>query len=402
MKQDRRQFLKSSAAALAAAALSSCSKGDRGAKAARGGASRGRHAIARRVLGRTGIEIPILSMGGAARDRAVYEAALDAGVTHIDTDYTYMNGRHERLVGEIVRDRGRGSLVVGTKINLPIDQRTGLYRPGTRGDDLLKPLDAAMKRLGVDYLDILYLHNMSATEAVRYAPVLETLSAVRESGRARAIGISVHGYEPEIIRAAIESGAYDIVMTSYNFKMSHAPEMKQAIASAAAAGLGVVAMKTQAGAFLDRERTRPVNHRAAIKWALSDTNVHTAIPGIETIEQLNAFLSVMGNLRLTAEEEADLAAARREAGLYCMQCGRCLPQCPRGVAIPRYMRAYMYAYGYRDPGKAKTTIAGDAPADPACGACRTCTVACAMGFDVRARVLDVARVREVPDEFLIG
>ena len=227
------------------------------------------------------------------------------------------------------------------------------------------------------------------------------MQGLKETGRTRSIGISVHGYEPDVIRAAVDCGVYDIIMVSYNFKQRHAAAIKKAIAHAAEAGLGIVAMKTQAGAFLDRERTKPVNHRAAIKWALSDTNVHTAIPGFKNIEEMEMYLSVMSDLELTPDEEADLARAQLEDGLYCQECGRCGPQCPHGTQIQSYMRAFMYAYGYGNPGKAKRTISEVATGDPPCRRCTSCNVSCTMGFDVKARILDVVRVRDVPDDFLI-
>jgi predicted aldo/keto reductase-like oxidoreductase len=237
---------------------------------------------------------------------------------------------------------------------------------------------------------------MSAEEAV-YPPALEFFEKVKKDGRTRFTGVSVHGYEPDVIRAVTDCGVYDVIFVSYNFKQRHRDEIRKAIAYAAGAGLGVIAMKTQAGAFLDRARTKPVNHSAAIKWVLNDTNVHTAIPGIRNIEQMNMYLSVMSDLELTPAERADLASARCSEGLYCMQCGSCRGQCPRDMNIPEYMRAYMYAYGYRDPGKARETIVDIAPA---CAGCGECPVSCAMGFDIRGRILDIARVRDVPEDFI--
>jgi len=356
--------------------------------------------IVKRTLGRTGIEIPVISMGASAEDEAVYTAALEAGITFIDTDSFYKGGRHERLVGEVIKGRPRESVVVATRINLPFDQRTGLYRSGTRGDALVGLCEASMKRLDVEYLDILSLHSVSAAGAATYAPVLETLQMLKKSGRARFLGLSVHGYEPEVMRAAVDCGVYDVIMVSYKFKQDHAAEMKEAIAHAAGAGLGIMAMKTQAGAFLDRERTKPINHKAAIKWVLSDPNVSTAMPGFTNFEQLQMFLSVMGDLKLTPEEQADLDAARLHAGLYCQQCRRCIPQCPHGVFVPAYMRAFMYAYGYGKPNVAKETIARAAGEGPPCADCAPCRVSCAMGFDVKDRILDVARLESVPGEFL--
>ncbi len=398
MKTNRRDFLKTGLAGIAGAALSSCSRTNRETGGTAGKAP-GTHQIVERTLGRTGISIPIVSMGGVAADKSVYRAALDAGIRHIDTDYTYRNGWHERMVGEIIRDRPRDSVIVSTKVNTP-SYDGGSYREGTRGEELLDRFEGSMKRLGVEYLDFLYLHSISAVSAVNYGPVVETLHRLKDAGRTRFLGISVHGYEPDIIRAAVDCGVWDVIMVSYNFKQRHAAAVKEAIARASGAGVGIVAMKTQAGAFLDRERKKPVNHRAAIKWVLSDTNVHSAIPGFNNIEEMEMFLSVMGDLELTPEEESDLGAADRQPGLYCQQCGECLPQCPRGVSVPRYMRAYMYAYGYGNPGLAKRTIAGTTIEDTACGECASCRVECAMGFDVRRRILDIARVRDIPEDFL--
>jgi predicted aldo/keto reductase-like oxidoreductase len=399
MKANRRDFLKVGMAWIAAASLPSCSGTEKEEKTT--GESRSKsHTIVERTLGRTGIKIPIMSMGGVARDKATYRAALDAGIRHIDTDSTFRNGWHEKMVGEIIRERPRESLIVATKVKIPSYNGRGPYPPGTRGEELLRPFEASMKRLGVEYLDILYLHSISSAAAVDYDPVVETLQKLKGSGRTRFLGISVHGYEPDVIRAVVDCGAYDVIMVSYNFKQRHVSEIKKAIAFAADAGLGIVAMKTQAGAFLDRERTRPVNHRAAIKWVLSDNNVHTAIPGFRNIEEMEMYLSVMGDLELTPEEEADLVSAGLEPGLYCLQCGRCVPQCPYEVPVPAYMRAFMYAYGYGNPAKAKETISGISQGEPPCGSCASCNVSCQMGFDVRGRIRDIARLRAVSEDFL--
>ena len=398
MKTNRRDFLKASVAGIAAAAFPSCSGGKTNNEEASRQTTK-KHTIVERTLGRTGISIPIVSVGGVATDKSVYRAALDAGIRHIDTDDTYRNGWHERMVGEVIRDRPRDSLVVATKVNTP-SYNGGPYREGTRGEELLGRFEKSMKRLGVDYLDLLYLHSISHTSAVTYGPVMETLQKLKDSGRTRFLGISIHGYEPDIIRAVIDSGFYDVIMVSYNFKQRHAAAMREAIALAAGSGIGIVAMKTQAGAFLDRERKVPVNHRAAIKWALSDTNVHTAIPGFNNIEEMEMYLSVMGDLELTPAEESDLRAAAGRAGLYCQQCERCLTQCPHDLCIPDYMRAYMYAYGYRNPEKAKKTLGAASSTSPQCLDCASCTVSCSMGFDVKSRILDIDRLKHIPDEFI--
>jgi hypothetical protein len=68
--------------------------------------------------------------------------------------------------------------------------------------------------------------------------------------------------------------------------------------------------------------------------------------------------------------------------------------------IPTLMRSYMYAFGHKQPAKARDTLRSWSPIDVACKTCDRCTVECSLGFDVRSRALDIARILEVPKEFL--
>jgi len=89
------------------------------------------------------------------------------------------------------------------------------------------------------------------------------------------------------------------------------------------------------------------------------------------------------------------------SGLYCAQCNRCRLQCHSNLDIPTLMRSYMYAYGYRNSALAKETLQSvDLPNAP-CADCQICTVHCSMGFDVRNRILDIVRLNDVPEDFLV-
>jgi predicted aldo/keto reductase-like oxidoreductase len=225
---------------------------------------------------------------------------------------------------------------------------------------------------------------------------------LKKQGKVRFAGVSTHKNEPEVIRAAVESGVYDVVLTAYNFRQPHVAQVESAIEEAAAAGLGVLAMKTQAGVYWDRERQHPINMKAALKWALRNENVHTAIPGFTTFEQMELDLSVMEDLALTPAEELDLKADEQMGlrGLFCDQCGECRAHCPRGVDVPTLMRSYMYAYGYRNLAVAKETFESSGTTEVPCAACDRCAVRCRMGFDVRERAIDIARIRHVADDFI--
>jgi predicted aldo/keto reductase-like oxidoreductase len=142
--------------------------------------------------------------------------------------------------------------------------------------------------------------------------------------------------------------------------------------------------------------------KAALKWVLRNENVHTTIPGFTTFEQMQVVLSVMEDLDLTPAEELDLKADEQmgHRGLYCDQCAECARQCPHGVDIPTIMRSYMYAYGYRNLLAAKETFESSGTANLPCAACDRCVVECRMGFDVRQRAMDIARIRDVADDFI--
>jgi hypothetical protein len=233
-----------------------------------------------------------------------------------------------------------------------------------------------------------------------FEPVLNALSKIKKAGKARFVGVSTHSNEPEVIRAVAEGKFHDVVLTAYNFKQRNRQDIQKAIAEAASAGVGIIAMKTQAGRFWDKARQHPINMKAALKWVLNDPNVTTAIPGMTTFDQLDLDLSVMEDLALTEQEKRDLQMEAADAGLYCQQCGRCLPGCREGLPLPSLMRSYMYAYGHRNLEAAHGLLQElDLPSNP-CGSCISCAVRCVQGFDVADRVRDIVRLRSLPAEFL--
>lgn len=354
-----------------------------------------------RTLGKTGIKLPIISIGAASYDVNLYKTALDSGIKHIDTSQYYYNGRHEKLVGEVIKGRPRDSVVIATSILLG-KETTGTTMSIKDAAQLPTKFNVSLERMGIDYVDIFYVASVGNRETVLNEELLNGLEKLKKSGKVRFTGVATHRGEPEVIDTVVEHKSHDVVLAAYNFRQSHNPETKKAIAAAAKAGIGIVAMKTQAGAYWDSDRKNPINGTAALKWAVSDPNVHTAIPGIKTLEQLETNLSIMENLVLTPQEKTDLKLGETLSlsGLYCSQCGQCVPQCPKHLEIPVLMRGYMYAYGYRDLSRAMETLRETDLTRVACTGCTGCSVNCTMGFNVREKVLDIARLKDVPGEFL--
>jgi predicted aldo/keto reductase-like oxidoreductase len=358
-----------------------------------------------RTLGKTGIKLPIISMGThLTSDPNLVRTALDAGIVYLDTPPLAAYRANREIIRSVIKDRPRDSYVIATRFFEPLrDPRTDLFRKEIKAGPFVEEFETYLKQLGLEYVDIFLLAGISRKEAALIGTLLNAMEKQKKEGKTRFVGLSTHRNEPEVIRAAVESKVYDVVFTAYNFRQPHREEVKKAIAFAAESGLGVVAMKTMAGVYWDRERKHPINAKAALKWVLGDKNVHTAVPCITTFDQLEQDISVMEDLALTPEEKAGLKLGEKLAltGLYCQQCEKCLAQCPNNFDIPTCMRSYMYAYGYRNPFEARKTLETVNMADIPCKSCRTCQVTCSMGFDVRNKIMDIARIKAVPEEYLV-
>jgi uncharacterized protein len=392
---DRRQFLKSSLLGTSAALVGFPSL----AHSAPDGPQK---KVITRKLGKTGIELPIVSFGVMRADNpALVRAALEAGIVHFDTAHGYQRGKNEEMLGEVLKDRPRGSFVLATKVGPEdADDKTGELKSGSTSKAFLEKLDISLKRLKLDYVDILYVHGISRRDAALFPAMIEAVQTAKKLGKAKHVGLSVHRNEPEVIQAAIDSKVYEVVLTSVNFKQDHYAQVKEAIAKAAQAGIGIVAMKTMAGGFHDKERTKPINCKAALKFVLQDENVTTAIPGNTNFDHLAMNVSVNTDLALTDEERGSLTLGTSQGGLYCQGCEKCTPNCPKGLPIPDLMRAYMYTYGYKQPEMAHALLTSLAIGDNPCSDCSRCTATCAKGFNVSDRIADVSRLTKVPVEFL--
>lgn len=356
-----------------------------------------------RTLGKTGIRVPVISMGVMRADNpSLVRACLDNGITLFDTANGYQGGRNERMLGEVFRDYDRNSIILATKVKpAGVERRTGLPSDDTTAEDFLQKFEESMERLQMDYVDILYLHDASSVEMVNHKEITGLMKDLKRKGRVRFIGVSTHSNEPEVIDAMVEAGFWDVVLTKYNFSISYLDRLETSIKRAAEAGIGVVAMKTMSGGFLDRERTQPVNATAAFRWALQNENIHTTIPGMTSFDMLEENLKVLVDIKMTENDRNAIKIASSGPGLFCTSCNSCLKKCRQSLPVPDLMRAYMYAYGYANIEKAHELLCElDTASDP-CTDCNDCAIDdCTKQFDIKSKITDISRLIKVPREFI--
>jgi predicted aldo/keto reductase-like oxidoreductase len=364
-----------------------------------------KHKLVYRTLGKTGIKLPIVSMGTVdATSEAVVRAALDAGISHIATAQYYARGQVEEFLGRVIKNYKRENIILATGvISQPLDWKSGTFSPDTDVAKFENDFEGSLKRMDIDYVDIFYLPFTGKKEAVNFEPLMKAMEKIKKAGKARFLGIGTHSFVPEAVRAAADTGFYDVVMLAYNFQIKDIEERKAAVAYAASKGMGIVAMKTITGEsyFNTNIQTPASNPRAALKWVLQNENIHTAVPGITSFDQLETDLSVMADLTLTPEEKKYLELVRLDDknSLFCQGCGSCLKQCQSAPDIPTLMRCYMYVYGYRDLAAAVRNLESIKDNPIACANCSSCKVKCASGFNIKERVLDIIRLRDFPSEF---
>jgi ferredoxin len=124
--------------------------------------------------------------------------------------------------------------------------------------------------------------------------------------------------------------------------------------------------------------------------------------GMTSFDELLKNVEMVKNPGLTNEDkkELKLAAANNEYGLYCLQCRECEGQCRHNLDIPTLMRSYMYAYGYRNMHHAQQTVEMVDLSGNTCDQCDACTVNCKAGFNLKTKISDIARLKDVPSDFL--
>jgi aryl-alcohol dehydrogenase-like predicted oxidoreductase len=182
------------------------------------------------TLGRTGLRVSVMGMGGggpsrlgqrenkpAAESVAILQAALDAGVNFIDTAEAYDT---EDIVGQAIAGRDRDALVISTKKST---------WQGISPDDVRASLDNSLKRLGTDYVDVYHLHGVAPKDYHRLrdeiVPVLEDL---RSAGKIRFIGITEafnSDKQHETLRFALQDDCWEVMMIGFNILNQTAREM---------------------------------------------------------------------------------------------------------------------------------------------------------------------------------
>ncbi|KIS03380.1 aldo/keto reductase [Paucilactobacillus wasatchensis] len=143
--------------------------------------------------------------------KKVVATALNHGITMLDTAYAYGKGRSEELIGEVIKDFDRHQIILASKA-AHIFNDDGSQTMENDPAFLIKAVDASLKRLNTDYLDVFYIH-FPDDHTPKYEAV-GALQKLKEAGKIRAIGISNFSFDQ--VQEANQDGYVDVVEDQYS------------------------------------------------------------------------------------------------------------------------------------------------------------------------------------------
>ncbi len=370
-KQSRRDFLKTGLAVSAAGIASSAGIKPSFAEEPK---------VVYRTLGKTGIKVSGVGYGiGFVPIPKVVNRALDMGVNYFDTSRVY--GDSEKMFGEIIKNRDRSKLVIATKSG------------NRRKKDILNDIDASLKNLGTDYVDVYHLHARDTPSSIP-DEALEAVEEIKKAGKARALGFSCH--DPNrMVDFHLESEVFDVIQTTYSYAIGGYYRDK-AIKKLHDAGIGIIAMKVVValtGLNLQNLQNPPAREGegplSGIKWVLNNPAIGTTVPHMKTIEELEMNFRAMSEPYTPADEKLLYVMNEQIRPSYCRMCYECSGKCPQNLPVTDMMRflAYNDYCGNYHQAKMSFMELSDEVKNVRCSDCSECTIKCPNGVHVQERLI---------------
>jgi uncharacterized protein len=365
---NRRNFFKqASAAALGAAAGMSAGFSSRAFAAEEALTVNGLPAV---VFGRTGLKVTKISFGGILiTEPPVLHRVIEQGINMIHTAPGYQNGRSMEAFGKVMKTQ-RDKVVLALK-----------ERP--------EKLDAALKILNTDYVDILVppLHSVKAVED---PSIPENFEKVKKAGKAGFMGFACHQHMTDVLNKARELGYFDATLMGYG-KADDA-EFLAAAKKAKKAGMGIMTMKglpKRASAGLNDEELKTVT--SLCTSMVGPQHAHTVLASMGSFQAVESYMDILRTKLGFHDRHLENKYWAGQQGSFCSNCGNCSGLCPSGETISRIVRYRMYHKDYGLTDYARNRYARIKPSiDMATllADCERCESVCSRGLPLREIVTE--------------
>ncbi len=322
-----------------------------------------------RPFGKTGVKVSCLSLGGMfdiPSNQLLMKQALRWGVTYWDTADCYEGGKSESGIGQFFEKypdtRSRVFLVTKS------DERDP--------DGMSKLLARSLERLKTDYIDLYFIHAMKRISEINDETKAWAEKA-KSQGKIKFFGFSTHSNMEDCMLEAARLGWIDGIMMTYNYRIMNTDKMKRAVEACTKAGIGLTAMKTQAGGPFSMESEAESNmvetfvkqgftdKQAKLKAVWENPNIASICSQMPNMTILMANVGAALNETRLSSEGSELLNryAVDTASSYCAGCTEICEMAVGGaVPVGDVMRYLMYSRSYGESDLARM-LYGELPSE---------------------------------------
>lgn len=286
---ERREFIATTAAAMAALSSKALAQ------------TTTENGVPYRVLGKTGVKVSLIGIGGAHIGNrsitdetavAVIRGAIDRGVNFMDNAWHYNNGRSEEMMGKALKDGYREKAFLMTKHH------------GRDPKTAQEHLEASLKRMQVDVIDLWQFHeieSMEAVEKIYSSGVLEYVQKKKEEGVIKHIGFTGHTL-PAIHKAMIEKGfEWETVQMPISVLDHHYRSFTQEIIPMLKErNIGIIGMKSAASGAIVNNNIATIEE--CLRFAMS-MPTSTVVSGMSTMAHMEQNIAIAKNFKPMSEAE---------------------------------------------------------------------------------------------------
>jgi aryl-alcohol dehydrogenase-like predicted oxidoreductase len=260
-----------------------------------------------RGIGDTGIMVSPICFGAPrTNEESLIKYALEKGMNFIDTGRAYGNGNNEKLVGRAISGI-RNKVVIQSKIRLEENElpSKGKGRKGAEEirDALSSKLEASLKALNTDYIDVLLYHDALDESLLFHSETMKFFAEMKKSGVIKAHGFSTHNDYMNLPERNNSEVFYDVIMVPFNHKGSFVHSVSgrysewdqerliTILTEAGKKGIGVIAMKTCSGGKYSPSADVEPGYKEAVLWVLQHKFISSAAIAMANFEQVDEHTS---------------------------------------------------------------------------------------------------------------
>ncbi len=314
-----------------------------------------------RRMGNTGFDVSVVSLGGLVAAESVQRYAIERGVNLVHVAWHYLGGQSIKTLGSTMKTQ-RDKVYIALKDDYPT-------------------IDDALKALNTDYVDFLMFNRHSVSDATD-PRIAETFEKLKNQGKVRFAGLTIHGDVQATTGAGIRSGFYNVVMPVLNQPSLEA--MTEELRLAQQRGVGIMAMKSMKGL---KGIEMEVSY---LKKALSNPAVTTITKGIGSFDMFDAYLQAVDQPLTSVEDRSLYRYAQANRNNNCMMCDECKRACPLGIEVSTVLRCKDYYYEQMRDEQVALSAYKDVPPGKTGGAncrqCRKCEASCPNGIAIAERL----------------